>query len=218
MTEKKKHVLHVKPRTQIGSAASRRARRAGTIPSVLYGHGSAPQHFLLNSKEWAAIAKQEIQIVVLEDTDNDQKSNALIKEVQFDYLSGQFQHIDFQEVKMDEIIHATVPVHHIGTPVGFSQGGVMEQPLHEVDVECTPLTLPDHIEADVSSLELNDVMTIADLPYPEGVKPIGDLDHPVFHVLTPRVESEAEEEEEEGATAGEEGVADVKEDDANTAE
>lgn len=205
MAGKKKHVLHVKPRSQTGSAASRRARREGTIPSVLYGHGAAPRNFLLDSKEWLAIAKQEIQIVVLEDTKDGQKTNALIKEIQFDYLSGQYRHIDFLEVKMDETIHATVPVHHIGVPAGLSQGGVMEQPLHEVEVECTPLTLPEHIEVDVSPMQLNDLMTVANLPYPEGVKPVSDLDQLVFHVMTPRAEEEAPEEEEEAIL--EEGVA-----------
>jgi len=198
MAEKKeKHVLHVKPREKTGSAESRRARRAGLVPSVVYGHGEKPKHFLLDMKEWEAATRHEVQIVELDPGSSGKKINAFVKDTQFDHLSGKFHHVDFLEVKMDETITATIPIHHIGTPVGLSQGGVLEQPAHEVEVECTPLTLPDHIEVDISNMELNDAITVGDLPYPEGVKPVDDLEHAIFHVLLPRVEEVEEEAAEE---------------------
>ena len=198
MAEKKqKHVLHVKPRLKTGSAESRRARRSGLVPSVLYGHGEQPKTFLLDLKEWEAAVRHEAQIVEI-DAGDAGKTNAFVKEVQFDHLSGKYKHVDFLEVKMDESITATVPVHHIRTPVGLSQGGVLEQPAHEVEVECTPTTLPDHIEVDISEMEINDTITALNLPYPEGVKPAGDSDHAIFHVLLPRIEEEEVDEVEEG--------------------
>ena len=200
---KEKHVLNVMDRSAFGSAASRKARREGKVPAVIYGHGAEPQRFLMDAKEWTIISKQDIQIVELK-RESGQPLNALIKDVQYDYLKGSTTHVDFLEVKMDEVITAFVPIHTHGIPVGLSQGGVLDQPMHEIEVSCTPLTLPEAIEVEVAELELDSAVHVSDLVFSEGVTPIPDAEQVVCQVMLPRVQEE-EEVEEEGIE-GEEGV------------
>lgn len=196
---KEKHALKVVDREILGTSASRKARREGKVPAVVYGHGADPKSFLIEVKEWDVIAKQDVQIVQLI-PEKGSEINVLIKDVQYDYLKGATEHIDFLEVKMDEVITASIPIHTIGTPIGITQGGMLESMLHEIEVSCTPLTLPDSIEVDITDLELNQEINIGDLVLPEGVTAIGDLDQTVLHVIIPKV---IEEEEEEGAEATE---------------
>ena len=188
---KEKHVLNVMEREASGSAASRKNRREGKVPAIIYGHGAKPKNLLLDGREWDIISRQEVQIVELK-PQSGKALNALIKDVQYDYLSGTTTHIDFLEVKMDEVIHAFVPIHTHGTPVGLSQGGVLDHLMHEIEVSCTPMTLPDSIEVDVHGLELDAAVHVRDLVLPEGVKPLLDPDQTVMHVILPRIQEEAE--------------------------
>jgi len=205
---KEKHVLNVMDRESYGSAASRKVRREGNVPAIIYGHGAEPQSFILDGKEWNIISRQEVQIVELNRTSGN-PLNALIKEVQYDYLTGTTVHVDFLEVKMDEVITAFIPVHSHGTPVGLTQGGVLEQLMHEIEVNCTPLTLPESIDADVSELDIDSVLHIGDLIFSDGVTPVMEAEQGVFQVILPRIEEEVVEEGEEGeeGEGGEEGEA-----------
>jgi len=196
---KEKHLIQVVARDTLGSAASRKARREGMVPAVVYGHGAEPKSFLITVKDWDIIAKQDVQIVQLK-PGKGAEINVLIKDVQFDYLKNITEHVDFLEVKMDEAITASIPVHVVGTPIGITQGGTLEHMLHEIEVNCTPLTLPEYIEINIEKLELNDEINIGDLILPEGVTASGDLKQTVLHVILPRV---AEETEEGGDTADE---------------
>ncbi len=200
---KEKHLIPVVARETVGTASSRRARRAGMVPAIVYGHGAEPKSFLITVKDWDHIAKQDVQIVQLK-PNKGAEINVLIKDVQYDYLKNITEHIDFLEVKMDEAITASVPVHTLGTPVGITQGGTLEHMLHEIEVECTPLTLPESIEINIDAVELNGEINIEDLELPEGVTATGDPKQTVLHVIVPRVAEEAEEGEEaagESATA-----------------
>jgi len=202
---KEKHVLKVTGRETQGSAASRKARREGKIPAVVYGHGAEPKTFLLDVKEWKIIAKQDVQIVQLK-PEKGSELNVFIKDVQFDYLKGITEHIDFLEVKMDEVITASVAIHAVGTPAGITQGGMLEQMLHDIEVSCTPLTLPEAIEVEVQDLELNDEINIKDIVLPEGVTALGDPEQTILHVIVPKVQEEAEEAEGAERVEGVEGA------------
>lgn len=201
MVSGNKNVLNVTDRETFGSSASRKDRREGKVPAVIYGHGAQPKQLLLDCKEWDIISRQDIQIVDLS-LDKGENMTALIKEVQYDYLNGITTHVDFLEVKMDEAITAAIPIHAHGTPVGLAQGGVLDQDMHEIEVNCTPRNLPEAIEVDVSELELEDAIHVSDISFPEGVTPIPDPEQNVFHVMLPRIEEEPEEE----GIEGEEGV------------
>ncbi len=193
MTGKKRKVFNVKMRGSSGTAASRRARKEGFIPAVVYGHGSAPRHILVGSRDWRTIHGKEIQIVDLKPEEGDALT-VLIKDEQYDYLSGTTKHLDFLEVKMDEVITAFVTIHTHGTPAGLSQGGILDIQLHEIEVECTPSTLPDSIDLDIADLKLDDAVLVGDIAFPEGVKALVDPDQTVLHIILPRMEKEPEEE------------------------
>ena len=195
---KEKHLIPVVARETVGTASSRRARKAGMVPAVVYGHGAEPKSFLITNKDWDHIAKQDVQIVQLK-PNKGAELNVLIKDVQYDYLKNITEHIDFLEVKMDEVITASLPIHTIGTPVGITQGGTLEHIMHEIDVECTPLTLPESIEINIEDLELNAEINIEDIKLPEGVTATGDPKQTVLHVILARV---AEEESDEEAGEG----------------
>ena len=193
---KEKHLIPVVARETLGSASSRRARKEGMVPAVVYGHGAEPKAFLITKKDWDHIAKQDVQIVQLKPNDGSEL-NVLIKDVQYDYLKNITMHVDFLEVKMDEAITASLPIHLTGTPVGITQGGTFEQMLHEIEVECTPLTIPEAVEINIENMEIETELKIGDLELPEGVKAIGDLKQTVLHII----KSHSDEEDAEGETA-----------------
>lgn len=198
---KKSVVLNVEERTETGSGPSRRYRREGKIPAIVYGKKDAPKNLLLSKLEWETLSRKgEIHLVELKTKTGD-SINALIKEVQHDYLSGMTLHIDFEEVKMDEVIETSVAVHGKGTPIGLSQGGILEQVLHELDIACLPSDIPEFIEVDISHLEIDKTLTAQDILPPQGVKIINPPQQVVFHVI--RLRAEAEAAPAEGAVAAE---------------
>jgi large subunit ribosomal protein L25 len=185
----KKIILKLQDRAEFGTSHSRRARRAGKIPCVLYGHGQEAKTYYIEEMIWKGISIADAHLVELNSSAG--ATNALIKDVQFDYLKGKTVHIDFQEVRMDELITANVPIHGKGTPVGLSQGGFLEQVLHEIEVECLPNDIPSFIEVDINGIELEKSMHVSDLILPEKVKAITPANQTVFHVLAPKVEEVA---------------------------
>ncbi len=201
---KKSVVLSVEEKIGTGTGFARRLRRQGKIPAIVYSKGKETKEFTVNGLEWeTACRKGEIHLVELKKKEGE-TINALIREIQHDALKGMTLHIDFQEVRMDEVIQTRVTVHGKGTAVGISQGGVLEQVMHEIEVSCLPKDIPESIEVDVSSLELDKAIQIKDLVLPEGVKPVDPPNQTVFHVIQLRVEAEstATAEGAEGAAAG----------------
>lgn len=190
--------ISVKPRTEFGKCASRRARKAGMIPAIVYGKGIEARPYYVDAREWAILQHHDLGLISLNDGEN--KTSVLVKEVQRNYLKNLTVHIDFQEVKMNEEITTVVPVHALpGDPVGLSQGGVLEQPTHEIEVTCLPGNLPEGIEVDISGIELEESLHVSDIKLPEGVKAVTEAATVVFHVLKP-----AAAEAEEAAAAAEE--------------
>jgi len=184
----KSTVIKVFPRSELGTSASRKARRAGKIPCVVYGAGKEARQFYVEYKEWKEIPIADVHLVELDAPEG--KINALIKDVQFDYLRGATVHVDFQEVRMDQLIETEVPVHGIGTPIGLSQGGFLEQVLHYIKIESLPANIPAAIEVDISGLELEKAIHVSEIKLPEGVRAVTDGHQVVFHVLVPKAEEE----------------------------
>jgi large subunit ribosomal protein L25 len=190
--------LSVQVRSELGRNASRRARHAGMIPAVVYSHGKESETLFVDSKEWAALSSHDFNLVTL--NNGTTKVAALVKEVQVNYLKGQVLHIDFQEVNANEAITTTLAIHATGgDPVGLSQGGVLEQNLHEVEVKSLPANLPEALEADVSTLEIEKTLCAKDLVLPEGVELLSNEKLVIFAVIKPAAtasaEAAAEEEE-----------------------
>jgi large subunit ribosomal protein L25 len=197
--------LEVKPREGHGSADSRRLRRQGLVPGVLYGRGNPPHPFCVPERELRRALSGESGLHAILDVVLDgQKTThpSVLKDYQQDVPSGRLAHIDLHEVRLDQPIQATVSVDLIGEPAGVKEGGVLSQVSREVRVEALPLEIPDHLELDVSGMAINDTLRLVDLPPMEGVTYLDNPEETVLATVTPPtviVEPEPEEEElEEG--------------------
>lgn len=191
MSKSKTLELSVELRDEMGTAASRRMRREGKVPGVIYGHGSEATPLLLS----ADLVKQlQHHPGLLSLTIGaDQKCTGIVKDVQRHPITGAVLHIDFQEVKADQIITATVAIEPHGEPVGASQGGMLEQLVHELEIRCRPLDLIEVLIVEVSDMKLDEVMTVGQLVLPEGITTPLSADLPVFQVRQPKVVEAAEE-------------------------
>jgi large subunit ribosomal protein L25 len=198
MSKSKTLTVDIKVRTEAGTSAARRMRRAGTIPAVLYGHG-APVQSLAVSEETAKAVLHHPGLMSLA-LDGAESATAILKSSQRHAVSGQILHLDFLAVRADEVIRATVPLDYHGIPMGASKGGQLEQILHLLEIECLPGDLPESVVVDVSGLDLDATMHVRDLTMPEGIKAASDGALAVFQVRLPKIE-EVKEEKPEGEAA-----------------
>jgi large subunit ribosomal protein L25 len=201
--------LEVKPRESRGSAASRRLRRDGLIPGVLYGRGKNPNPFCVAERDLRrALTGPAGLHAILDVVLDGQKTThaSILKDYQQDVLSGRLTHIDLQEVRLDQPIHAQVVIELVGESAGAKEGGVLSQVSREINVEALPLEVPERIEVDISAMEMGDTLRLADVPTPEGVTFLDDPEETVLATVTvPTREVEPEPTEEELAEL-EEGV------------
>lgn len=203
--------LEVQERETRGSAASRRLRREGLIPGVLYGRGKSPHAFCVPERELRkALTGPAGLHAILDVTLDGQKTShaSILKDYQADVITGRLAHIDLQEVRLDQPIHAQVVIELVGEAQGSVEGGVLSQVTREINVEALPLEVPERIEVDVTSMQMGDTMRLADVATQEGVKFLDDPDETVIATVTVPtqiVEPEPEEEEEleEGAELAE---------------
>lgn len=205
MSRSKTLTVEVSARECTGTGAARRLRSTGSVPAVIYGHGSAGTSITVGQEALIEIL-HHTGLIELRSESDDPRS-AILKDIQRNPITGHVLHLDFLEVKADEIVQATVPIESVGEPAGARHGGLLEQVVHELDIECVPADLPESIEVDVSGLDLDDTIHVSDLVMPEGVKSTADPELTVFQVRLPKEELPEEEEVVEGAILeGEEGV------------
>jgi large subunit ribosomal protein L25 len=208
--------LVVAERERLGSAESRRLRKEGLVPGVLYGNGE-PVAISVAERELRRALTGAGGLHAILDVEIDGKGNAhasILKEYQVDPVRGLVTHVDLQEVRLDRAIQASVTVLLLGgeDAPGVREGGVLSQPLREVTVEALPLEVPEHIDLDVSRMDIGGTLRISDLTTPEGVTLLDDPEMVVATVTAPTkvVEPEPTEEElaaleEAEAAEGEEG-------------
>ena len=186
-----------------GSADSRRLRREGLIPGVLYGRGKPPHPFCVPERELRkALTGPAGLHAILDVVLDGQKTThaSILKDYQADIITGRLAHIDLQEVRLDQPIHAQVVIELVGEAQGSVEGGVLSQVSREINVEALPLEVPERIEVDVTAMQMGDTLRLVDVPEPEGVKFLDDPDETVIATVTVPtqiVEPEVEEEEEE---------------------
>jgi large subunit ribosomal protein L25 len=203
---------------QLGSRRVRRLRKDGLVPGVLYGKGHARAIVVgerhLRSALTGRSGLHAIIDVVIEGQTT--PHHAVLKDYQRHPIRGTLTHVDFHEVRLDRPIQATVSVQFVGESPGAKQGGVVQQVTRELRVEALPTGIPEHIEADISALEVGDTVRVADLEAIEGVAYLDDPETVLANCSIPRGITELEEaeaaegeegEEGEGAAEGEEGEA-----------
>lgn len=182
-------VLVAKPREGRGSQAAKRLRKQGLVPGILYGHKEANVALSLSGEELHKAVRHGVRVVDLQADGKEEK--ALIKDIQWDYLGKEILHVDFARVSLDERIVVTVPVELRGTAPGVNAGGVLDQPIHTLSVECLAIRIPESIRVPIGELQLGGSIYVRDLVLPEGVKVMDDPDAIVVHVTTPAAEPEA---------------------------
>jgi large subunit ribosomal protein L25 len=200
--------LVVSERTQLGSAESRRLRRQGLIPGVLYGR-EKPVAITVGERDLrSALTGDAGSHAVLEvEVDGGSAHSAILKEFQRDKVRGTITHVDLQEVRLDQVIQTSITVTLVGDPVGVREGGILNQVTNEVSIEALPLEIPQGgLVADVSELGIGDTLRLSQVEIPDGVKLLDDPEEVVIASVQLAREEIVEEPEEgeEGAEEGEE--------------
>lgn len=159
-------------RTELGSRAMKRIRDKGMIPAVIYGHKQTVLPITLDKKEVSAHINKGAHLFDLDVAGTSE--TVLVKEAQYDHLGIQLLHVDFSRVSLDEKVKVKVPLELKGTPKGEAEGGKLQQIIAQLDVECVVVSIPDVIRHIVTEMEMDSVLHIKDLQFPEGVKPLQD--------------------------------------------
>jgi large subunit ribosomal protein L25 len=196
--------LEVQEREKRGSRESRRLRKHGVIPGVLYGRGHKPHPICVSERELRRVLTGGHGLhAILDVVLAGQKSthSSVLKDYQVDPIRGKIEHFDLQEVRLDQAIQTTVVVELVGESAGTKAGGVLSQVTREIRVEALPLEVPERIELDVSAMEVGDTLRLSDLPPREGVT---FLDDPETVLATVTVPTKVEEPEPEELEEGEE--------------
>jgi large subunit ribosomal protein L25 len=196
--------LEVRPREELGSRQTRRLRAQGLVPGVLYGKGHARAIVVSERDLRAAVTGPSGLHAILDVVVEGKQAShsAILKDHQADKVRGTVIHIDLQEVRLDQPIHATVTVqlHGAEDSPGVREGGALSQIGRDVNVEALPLEVPEHLDLDVSRMEMGDTLRVADLSVPAGVTLLDDPETVIATVTMPtRVEEPEVEEPEEGA-------------------
>jgi large subunit ribosomal protein L25 len=198
--------LKVAPRAEFGSRSSRRMRREGLVPGVVYSGGSEATAFQVAERDVRSVIAEGAALFDLS-VDGGKARPVVIKEQQLHPVRGTLRHIDLQEVKLDEAIQAevTIELEGVEDAPGVKGGGVLEHVTREITVEALPTAIPDKIVVDVSAMEINDTMQLTVVEPPSGVTfVVEDPEEITIATLSPpRVEEAAPEVEEETELVGE---------------
>lgn len=210
----------VHKRDVTGSRAARRMRKSGLIPGVLYGHGkdavliAVEPHALREALSTSAGTH-----AVLDVTFEGQKRGhkAIVKQLDLDRVKSNVVHVDLQEIRLDETIETSVAIRFEGEARGVKAGGMLDEAVREVTVKGVVTAIPEHLVLDITELDMNETLKVADLQVPEGIEVLADPEDVLCSVLPPRkveVEEGAEVEEAAEVAAAEPELVGKKEDEA----
>jgi len=201
-----------------GKGASRRLRREGKVPAIIYGAGRPPRALTFeHNRVMQQLESESFYSSILNIKVGEKSQAAIVKDIQRHPAKRQVLHMDFQRIVEDEAIRMNVPIHFIGgdvSPGVKSEGGSVSQLMSDVEITCLPRDLPEYFEVDISAMELNEMLHLSDIKVPEGVEIIelthGEgHDHPIvnIHIIKAVVEEEPEVEAAEGEEAAADGEA-----------
>src|SRR5213595_420457 len=206
--------LKVERRDDTGRSAARKLKARGVVPAIIYGAKQKPQPLQVSVRDINAMlshASGENILVELEIAGEKSNHMALVQEVQHSPVGGDVLHVDFHAISMDQKIHADIPLEALGVPTGVKNfGGLLEQNLRTLSIECLPRDLPDRVTVDVSALNIGDAIHVRDIQLPSGVTAKTQPDLTAFSVLAPAVEEEPVPIAVEGAAAGPEVITEKK--------
>jgi large subunit ribosomal protein L25 len=190
-----------------GKGASRRLRRSGKVPAILYGGNAEPRQLILDHQNLLTLLVNErFYSTILSLSVNGEKQAAILKDVQRHPAKNQVLHLDLQRVLENEPVRMRIPLHFkgaAGSPGVKTQGGVVSHLLNDVEVSCLPKYLPEYLEVDMSEMQMNEIKRLSDIPLPEGVSLVAlahGRDEAVVSIHHPRAE-EAETPVAEAAAA-----------------
>jgi large subunit ribosomal protein L25 len=181
-------LLAAQSRDGRGTRQANRLRKQGLIPAVVYGHKEATLSLAVPQDELYKAIRHGVRIVDLQAGGKTEK--ALLRDVQWDHLGHEILHVDFARVSAGDRIVIEVRLELRGTAPGVSQGGVLDQPLHTIKVECPALSPPESIRVNLGELQLGQAIHVRELTLPEGVVALSDPDGVVVHVTQKVVEEE----------------------------
>jgi large subunit ribosomal protein L25 len=199
--------ITVEPRIDFGKNASRRLRKKGFIPGVLYSHGKS-ESIQVPEKDFFRLFKGRIsESVIFDILSSDKKDTtekmAYVKDYQADPMTGEILHVDLFRVTKDEKIHTHVKIEFIGTARGIKLGGILEVDMRELEVECLPMDLPEKIQINVTDLDIGDSIHVKDINLGDTVKITSIPEASVASVHVPKVAAVEEKVEEAVAIEGE---------------
>jgi large subunit ribosomal protein L25 len=178
-----------------GKGPARTMRRAGAIPAIVYGKDVEPLAISISSKDWWLLEThaRSNAVIRMEVIDNQkvQERPVMVKNVQKRAVDHKVLHVDFLQVSMERVVQVEVPIHLVGNPVGVVNGGVVDQHLRVVMIESLPGQIPEHIDVDISNLDIGDSIHIREISLP-GVKLLDAPDVAVVGVTPPEAEEKVE--------------------------
>ena len=178
--------LKVQPRTEFGSSVSRRLRKEGLIPSVVYG-GKEVIHVAVNARQFHHEFHGHVSENTIIKLQVDGKTiDVLVKDFQSDILTEQIFHIDFLEVVEGHVLKTHVPLILVGVPLGVREGGMLEHQCETIEVECLPKDLPSEFRMDIAHLKLGESMALSALEHDPAIRILSSMEQIVAHISVPR--------------------------------
>ncbi|HOT98845.1 MAG TPA: 50S ribosomal protein L25 [bacterium] len=191
-------VLELTVREKHGTQQAKKVRRAGDVPGIFYFHGKESIPFTVNGKSLQSTLAKEATLLDVRFSTGDLRK-CIVRDIQYHPINHAIIHIDLMGIKLDEKITVSVPVHFVGVSTGVkNDGGILQQVLRELEIECLPADIPEAIELDVTALAIGDALTVSDVVTKNYVI-LGEPDRTIVTVSAPRAVEEAPVEVEEGA-------------------
>jgi len=192
----KKVALNVELRENTGKGVARTLRRGGRIPAVMYGLG-APTALSINRKELVKIINAGVggnTLITVNFSGQGGERMAVLRDFQVDPISSELMHADLLEVSMEKVIHVTIPVMMVGNaPEGVKEGGILQHMAREIEVECLPASIPEHIDVDASALAVGSSIHVGDLKLPAGVKARTEAETVIVTLVAPISDAKLDE-------------------------
>lgn len=196
--------LSASARPDTGKGVARTLRAAGRVPAVIYGHARAPMGLSLDARELGKLlGRIAAEATVIELSIDGAQARTLIREVQRHPFKKQILHVDFQELVAGEKVIVRIPLQLVGTSDGVRlSGGIMDQPLRELEIRCDPVIIPSHIDVDITALGLGDSIHVRELKLADGIEVMTELDATICVCAAPRAAIEEAAKVEVAAEAG----------------